>query len=78
MVGVGMVTRIQEECEIRDLKYTPIHSATLKKFATGSGRASKEAMLEIARDRWGVHIADDNEADALWLMEYARKEICND
>lgn len=77
MVGVGMVTRIQEECDIRELKYTPIHSATLKKFATGSGRASKESMLSRAREEWGVHVIDDNEADALFLMDYARKEICD-
>lgn len=77
MIGVGMVTRIQEECELRDLEYTPIHSATLKKFATGGGRASKESMLSRAREEWGEHVIDDNEADALFLMDYARKEICN-
>ena len=75
MVGVGLVTRIQEECDIREIQYTPLHSATLKKFATGEGRASKDLMLLLARKKWGDLVADDNEADALWLMEYARKEF---
>ena len=77
MVSVGMTTRIQEICEIRDVKYTPVHSATLKKFATGKGNAPKERMLELAIETWGAQIIDDNEADARWLLYYAQKEICN-
>lgn len=73
-VGVGFTTRIQEECDMCDVKYTPIHSATLKKFATGSGRANKELMLGKAREKWGDLIEDHNEADALWILEWARKE----
>ena len=78
MVGVGMVTRVQEVCEIFDVKYTPVHSGTLKKFATGKGNASKERMLELAIETWGAQIIDDNEADARWLLYYAQKEICDE
>lgn len=78
MIGVGMVTRVQEECEISDVKYTPVHSATLKKFATGKGNSSKTEMMRLATIRWpGQIIYDDNHADALWLLEYAKKEICD-
>lgn len=73
-VGVGMTTRIQEECELFDVEYTPIHSAMLKKFATGKGNAPKERMLQLAREKWGDLIEDDNEADARWMLEWARKE----
>ena len=77
-VLVGMATRIQEFGALYGIEYTPVHSATLKKFATGSGRASKESMLSRAREEWGEHVIDDNEADALFLMDYARKEICDE
>lgn len=79
MIGVGMVTRIQEECELHNVEYTPVHSATLKKFAVGHGKASKADMVRKAKERWPEqNIEDDNQADALWLLEYAKKEICDD
>ena len=74
MVTVGMMTRIQEECELRNIQYMPLHSATLKKFATGKGNADKKTILQTARKKWGDTVIDDNEADALFLMDYARKE----
>lgn len=77
MISVGMVTRIQEVCEIYQVEYSPVHSSELKKFATGKGNAPKERMLELAIETWGAHIIDDNEADARWLLYYAQKEICN-
>ena len=71
----GMTTRIQEICEDMKIEYTAIHSATLKKYAIGKGNAPKEAMLEEARDRWGVAVLDDNEADALFMAEWGTKEF---
>lgn len=72
---VGMTTRVQEICVELKIDYTAIHSSTLKKFALGKGNASKEAMLEEARDRWGVQVFDDNEADALFMAEWGTKEF---
>ena len=40
---------------------------TIKKFITGSGRASKEEMIEAIQKR-GFEVNDDNEADALGVM----------
>ena len=71
----GMVTRIQEECERRGVNYTSLHSATLKKFATGKGNADKAFVLEAAYKKFGNEITDHNEADALFLAEYAKCEI---
>ena len=75
---VGLVTRVQEACSERSINYQKLHSNTLKKFATGSGRASKDDMLARAREHWGWNIEDHNQADALWLMEWAKKEYGND
>jgi len=76
---VGMTTRLQETCAERGIEYTAVHSATLKKFATGSGRADKSAMVKRAAERFpDRRIADDNEADALLLLECARAKFGTD
>lgn len=41
--------------------------ATLKKYATGKGNASKVDVIIAARERLGLDSTDDNQADALWL-----------
>lgn len=48
---------------------------TLKKFATGSGSASKEAMRKYLRDpRFDKpSLIDDNQVDAIWLWLWAEK-----
>lgn len=72
----GMTTRIQERCDLCNVEYTAIHSATLKKYATGKGNAKKNVMLRSAETHWpGRNIQDDNEADALWMMEYGKEEF---
>ena len=40
------------------------------KHATGKGNATKEAMERSARERGWTPI-DDNEADALWILDWA-------
>jgi Holliday junction resolvasome RuvABC endonuclease subunit len=73
---VGMATRLQEACAERGIEYAAVHSATLKKASCGSGRAGKSAMVAEARRRFpDRQIADDNEADALMLLEYARAKF---
>jgi len=46
-----------------------VSPSTIKKEATGSGRASKEDMLEACRDI-GLEVENDNEADAYWLARH--------
>jgi len=43
------------------------------RLATGKGNAKKEAVLVEAVRRLGYQGADNNEADALWLLEAARQ-----
>jgi hypothetical protein len=50
--------------------------STLKKHATGWGRSKKPAMLAAARAKWPKRtIATHDEADALWVLDWARKEL---
>lgn len=44
-----------------------IPPASLKKYATGKGNASKADVLVAAVRRLGYEGSDDNQADALWL-----------
>ena len=71
---VGMTTRIEEFCESNNIEYGSVHSATLKKFATGSGRANKEDMIKAAQVKYGKIVNSDDEADALLILAWAREE----
>ena len=69
----GLLATMQIECEAREIPYLGIPVGTIKKKATGRGNARKAAMIAAARDRWpDQHIADDNQADALWILECGR------
>ncbi len=75
-IAVGFSTRVQEHCAAHGYEHAAVHSATLKKWAAGSGRADKTAMVAAVQAKgWARHrngtALDDNEADALALLHYA-------
>lgn len=51
--------------------YVDIAPATLKKLATGVGKGKKLGVLVEAVKRLGYQGSDDNEADAMWLLQAA-------
>lgn len=71
---VGLVTEVLAFAAEHNIETMPVHTATLKKFATGNGRASKADMIQAAKTR-GWSPVDDNEADAALLLEYALSEL---
>ena len=74
-IGVGLMTRAQEFASRIMAEYMAVHTSSLKKFATGSGRASKEDMVAYATRQSGRLVEDDNEADAIALLYYGMKEV---
>lgn len=60
------------------IPYLDVPPSSLKRFATGSGNASKGLVLVEAVKRLGYPGADDNEADALWLREIGRHILGQD
>ena len=54
------------------IDFVVVPPVLLKKFATGSTYASKEAMLDAARDGGVMAGEDDNQADAFFLARIAR------
>ena len=45
----------------------------MKKFATGKGNADKGQMIEACQEKLNIQTNDDNEADALWILEWAKE-----
>ena len=74
-ICVGLVTRVLEIAAEYGCETMPVHTATLKKIATGNGRASKEEMVKRAAEVLGRQPIDDNEADAVMLAEFANREV---
>lgn len=60
--GVVRLVLLQE-----NIPYITVPAATLKKYATGKGNATKPDMrMELYR-RTGLDLRDDNQVDAWWL-----------
>lgn len=66
----GVIKLVAAELDLEILG--PFHPTTIKKFATGSGRADKGQMIRAAETQLGIRVDDDNIADALFILELAR------
>lgn len=71
---VGLVTETLAFAADKNIETMPVHSATLKKWATGKGNANKDAMMKAAK-KFGHDPKDDNEADAILLYKYAESTL---
>ena len=68
----ALVVALEERAETLGLQVIAVHTATLKKHATGSGRATKEGMIAAARNRWPRFDPEtDDEADARHVLAWA-------
>lgn len=57
------------------IDYVSPTPAEVKKHATGKGNASKAMMVEAACARWELDVEDDNQADALCVLDWTLDEI---
>ncbi len=74
-VGIGLVSHLMSVCADLGVEHIAVHSATLKKHATGKGNAKKPEMIEAATQMIGRTIEDDNEADAIHLLLYGEATL---
>ena len=66
----GFMATLTAWCELHEVPYLGVPVGTIKKHATGKGNAPKDAVMAAMRRR-GFTPADDNEADALALLDWA-------
>lgn len=72
----GLEMLLLAECERRKIPVHGIPVGTIKKHATGRGDADKDLMVLTARAKWrDLDIIDDNQADALWIMDTAQHTL---
>jgi Holliday junction resolvasome RuvABC endonuclease subunit len=76
-IGAGIVATLQAWAAEQRVEITAVHSATLKKFATGSGRADKDDMKRLGAGKFQPTTMSDDEMDALWILEWARVTLDN-
>jgi len=76
----GVVKAWGETAKLRgkQIEYRGYSPGEIKKHATGKGNSGKPAMREAAMKEWGPTVVrkgtDDNEIDAMWLLDLAKKE----
>ena len=74
--AIGVLTHVQSWCAEVGVEHLVVHSARLKRVATGRGNADKAAMVAAAEQRWpGWSPATDDEADSRWIAEAAVQQI---
>lgn len=86
--GVGSAAIVEAWCAQAGIEHTSVHSATLKKHATGKGNATKDDMrkhaaLALVTPTTNAHDGtalawrdlSSDEADAILLYNYARSEL---
>lgn len=71
--GIWWVVRIAIAEHSGGALVAEIPPTSAKKYATGSGNASKDLMLVEAVKRLGYEGSSNNEADALWLEQIGRE-----
>jgi crossover junction endodeoxyribonuclease RuvC len=72
--GYGFEAILQLFCAQHEIQCIGVNVSTLKKWSTGDGRADKYKMVRFAR-QIKPDVSDDNEADAILLLEYAKNKI---
>jgi len=61
----GYYATILSVCEDHRVRVESYAPSTVKKTATGSGRADKDAVIRAVSERFGLGDIDDNTADAI-------------
>lgn len=64
----GILLEVCDELELPEPEF--VNPSTLKKFATGDGRANKEQMIRSCSEKYRYEAVDDNAADACHLWHY--------
>ena len=62
-------------CIDSGIEFRGFSPSEIKKHATGKGNASKDTVVAAGKRKWpNVHIVDDNQVDALFLLDMTMGE----
>ncbi len=64
----GLWWLVVDRLAARDIPVAVVTPSARAKYATGDGRAGKQAVVEAVGPRYGVALRDDNQADAYVLL----------
>lgn len=77
VVLAGLTAIIEDVCHECGVNCAGISPTAVKRHATGKGNAQKKDMVAAAKKHWpNVVFKDDNQADAMWLLELAQQDYC--
>ena len=60
--------------ELGSLPVVMYKPTSIKKYATGSGKADKRQVVDAAWEKLGLRCHDDNQADAAWVLEMCKNQ----
>ena len=76
MISSEMVGVLKDLCIKKGVDLACYSAKEIKLHATGNGNAGKPLMISSAKLKWPhVNIIDDNQSDALWILDYAKKDL---
>lgn len=75
MVSSEMVGVLKDLCIELGVDLACYSASQIKRHATGKGNAGKPLMISSAKDKFKINIVDDNHADALWILDLAKKDL---
>ena len=70
----GFLATLTSWCEKEAIPYQGISVGTIKRHVTGKGNASKQEVIDSLKAKGYRLLADNNEADALALLEWVRSQ----
>jgi len=70
MSTVGSWDTLTGWCEHHQIPYEGVPVGTIKRHISGKGNASKDEVIKAVGEL-GFHVSDDNEADAIALLNLA-------
>lgn len=74
-IGNGLTTRVEEFAVEIGAEYMSVHTGTLKKFITGSGKGDKALIVAWFKRKTGRMPVSDDESDALAILYYTLSQV---
>tara|TARA_B100000212_G_scaffold321657_1_gene280399 strand:- start:4226 stop:4678 length:453 start_codon:yes stop_codon:yes gene_type:complete len=75
LILLGLFWQAQHIAYDFDKPFIPVNVTKVKKWATGSGKASKEEMMDAAIQLKWMEPVDDNHADAMLICKWGEATI---